>query len=197
MSGVIGVVLAAGQSKRMGRSKALLPDLGHGTFIARAVALLRDGGCDPVYAITAADAGDAQQAAAAAGAVVLRNAEPGSEPIDSLRIALAAAPPGATGALVLPVDHPLTDAEAVRALIRTFERTGAPILRAAFAREAGHPTLFSRAVWPELFDAALPNGARSVIERHADAVVDVEVEDSAAVIDLDTPADLERWSTPR
>ena len=98
---VVGLVLAAGRSSRMGEPKALL-NLNGRTFIETAIAALRDGGCDPVLAVVASH--PAARLAAAAGAIAV-SGEPRGEQIDSLRRGLDAVE-GAAAVAVLPVDHP-------------------------------------------------------------------------------------------
>ena len=48
-----GILLAAGEGSRLGRPKALV-ELGGRTLAERGVALLRDGGADPVLVVTGA-----------------------------------------------------------------------------------------------------------------------------------------------
>lgn len=187
-----GIVLAAGRSARMGRPKALL-ELDGATFLWRAVAALRVGGCREVCCVVAADAAAIAAEAERAGARVVRNPEADSEPHDSLRLALHSLGEDAVAALVLPVDHPLVRDDTVAAVVSAFRARGAPIVRAAAAGRPGHPTLFARSLFPELEAPDLPEGARTVVERHAVAIEDVAVEDMGVRADIDTPAELHRW----
>lgn len=189
---VDGVVLAAGRSARMGRPKPLL-ELDGATFLSLAVAALRGGGCRAVHCVVARDAPEVAAEARRAGAGVVVNPEPGSEPHDSLRLALRSLGADAAAAVVLPVDHPTVSAATVAAVIAAFRARRAPIVRAAAAGRAGHPTLFARPLFPELEAPELPAGARTVVQRHIEAVEDVAVEDVAVHADIDTPAELRRW----
>jgi molybdenum cofactor cytidylyltransferase len=186
---VAGVVLAAGRSRRMGQPKPLL-QVGGESFISHAVATLVHGGCRPVFAVTAADATEAARQAESAGARVVLNAEPESEQIDSLRLALAAAD-NADAILVLPVDHPLIRTDTVSALIRAFADTGHPAVRARFRGKSGHPALFARSLFSEL-KGPRSEGAQEVLGRHADELLDVDVDDPGVLSDIDTPDDLRR-----
>lgn len=190
---VDGVVLAAGASRRMGTSKATL-SVDDAAFITRAVAALRAGGCRDVVAVIRPEGGAAGTAASQAGARVVMNTAPDAEQIDSLRLALRNLLPGADGALVLPVDHPLVSAQTVAAVIAAFASKRPPIARASHAGVAGHPTLFGTALFEELLHGELPEGARSVIAAHRDDVLDVAVDDAGVTADIDTPDDLRRWT---
>ncbi|HSM59328.1 MAG TPA: nucleotidyltransferase family protein, partial [Longimicrobiales bacterium] len=183
---VAGIVPCAGESSRMGASKALL-DAGGRSFLAAVIGSLVAGGCEPVVVVVGPGQEDEARRARAAGAHVLVNPEPGEGPITSLRLALAALPPDAAGAAFLPVDHPLVRPETVQALTAAFELGSAPVVLPVHAGRRGHPVLFRRDVFPELMDPALEGGARTVVHAHLDEADLVPVEDAGVLQDLDTP----------
>lgn len=192
---MVGVVLAAGQSRRMDRPKALLR-LGGRTFLERVVSALQNGGCDAVLVVVgptgAAVPEQIAAAAAAVGARVVHNPAVESEQIDSLRIALRALPPATAAVLTTPVDVPRIDSGTVAALIAAFRARGAPIVRPVCGTRHGHPVLFARRLFPELLAEPLPHGARGVVHAHAAEIEDVTVPDPAVLLDVDTPADYRR-----
>jgi nicotine blue oxidoreductase len=194
---IAGIVLAAGRSRRMGTPKAFLRWSG-ATFLERAVAALREGGCHRVIVVTgAADDGevarDIAEAALALGAVLAVNPDPASEQVDSLRAGLRVAGDDgddAEAAIVTPVDVPGVTAELVGAMVDAFRSTRAPVVQPYDGTRHGHPVLFARALWPELLDGDLPEGARTVIHAHAAGRAEVRVTQTAA--DVDTPEDYRR-----
>jgi xanthine dehydrogenase accessory factor len=190
MSRVLGIVLAAGRSERMGRPKPLLP-YGERSFLRASIETLADGGCATVAAVVASR--EAELEARSAGAVVVWNDATASEQIDSLRLGLDAAEDGVTGALVLPVDHPLVATATVDALLSAHAARPDAVVRPTRAGRPGHPTLFPRSVWPALRDAGLPDGARSVVEDPTTETIDVPVEDDGVLADVDTPSAYERY----
>jgi CTP:molybdopterin cytidylyltransferase MocA len=187
---IAGIVLAAGRSRRMGAPKAFL-EMDGTSFLARAAAALREGGCDAVWVVTGpADDEVAVRIASQAGemgAHVAVNPAPDSEQVDSLRAGLRALPEAAEAAVVLPVDVPRVEADAVRRVVDAFRERGAPVLRAVHGGRHGHPALFA-----ELLDGDLPDGARTVIHAHAAELEEVEVADPGVLHDVDTPEDFRR-----
>ena len=181
-----GVVPSAGASVRMGQPKALLRVDGQ-TFLERTVGALLGGGCEPVFVVVAEGDEEAAREAAAAGARVLENPDPGEGPITSLRLALAAVSDSAAGLVYLPVDHPLVRADTVRTLVKAAQSADAALTLPVHEGERGHPAVFGAALFAELSDPALEGGARTVTYRHLEEAVLVDVDDPGVLTDIDTP----------
>lgn len=189
-----GIVLAAGRSSRMGRSKALLP-ADEGTFLGRAIRLLLGGGCRTVVAVLGADDEAGADEALRAGAVVARNPDPDSEPVASVRTGLQATS-DAGAVLVLPVDYPLIGTRTVSALVHAWRSTGMPIVLPQQDGVTGHPILIDHRLFDEILTADLPEGLHSLIRSHADDVNPVRVPDPGIHADIDTPEEYARHFPP-
>ncbi|MDO8837239.1 MAG: nucleotidyltransferase family protein [Vicinamibacterales bacterium] len=193
-----GLILAAGASSRMGRPKALLP-IGSDTFVSRMAATMTSGGAAQVVVVVAPATSREIREALGVGdtgvpATVVVNPRPEQGQLSSLLIGLDALERSdIAGVLVCPVDIPLFTAATVHAILAAARSTFAPIVRPASHGRHGHPVLFGRRVFADLRQADLAQGARSVVQAHADEIVDVEVDDPGAFIDIDTPDDYRRW----
>lgn len=175
----------------MGAPKALLHAEGS-TFLDRVIDALREGGCAPVIAVVADLDGPVAERARAAGARVEVNAQPAEGPITSLRVALRTLSDDVDACAFLPVDHPLVEAATVARLIASLEASEAPIVVPSYGGERGHPVLFRRSVFPELFEDDLAEGARTVVHRHMPDLLEVEVSDAGVLADIDTRGDYRR-----
>ena len=181
-----GVIPSAGASARMGRPKGLLP-VGGESFLKRTVGALRAGGCDPVLVVVAEGERGLAAEAEAAGARVLTNPDPGEGPITSLRLALAALDSAVPGFAWLPVDHPMVRADTVARLLEAARLARAPLTVPMYQGKRGHPAIFGSALFPELDDPRLEGGARTVVHRHLEAALKLEVDDPGVLVDIDTP----------
>ena len=190
---VRGIVLAAGESRRMGRPKAGLPVRPGGpTFAAAAVAALwrprvRDvvvvAGAHP-EAVRAALSG----VAPAPGLVEHSGWRDGQ--LSSLRAGLAALDaPLPDAVIVTLVDCPFVRPATVDTLIDRWLASRAPIVRPAIGARHGHPVIFDRRAFDDLRTAPLDVGAKAVIARWQAEVLNVDVDDDGVLADIDTPAD--------
>ena len=196
MPRVLGIVLAAGQSSRMGEPKALLPlpDTGV-SFVAHAIRTLRTGGVDEVAVIGRPhDAGLRHEVARSIPAgTLLENPTPHRGQLSSLLVGIAHAEAAGAGAvLVLPVDIPLVQPATVAALIAALTPGGRPIIRPRYQGRHGHPVLFAATVFPELHAADPAVGARAVLRRDPSRVMNLDVADPAILRDFDLPDDYRR-----
>ena len=190
------VILAAGESRRMGSPKALLPDLDGRPFVTRIVRTLHEAGLTDVVIVTGTQH-DAIDAAVAAdglysGVRIVRNEEPARGQLSSIWTALDSCPPEAEGLLMTLVDVPMVAAATVRAVVDAWRNTRAPVVRPIVAGRRGHPVLFDRRLFDELRAAPLDSGARVVVRAHWGESVDVPVDDPGSLVDVDTPADYAR-----
>jgi CTP:molybdopterin cytidylyltransferase MocA len=182
---VAGVLLAAGDGTRLGQPKALV-ELGGQSLAARGVALLRDGGADPVVLVTGAAPVDLP------GIRVVPNPRWQEGMGSSFAAGLAALPEECAAAVVALADQPLVGAESVRRLIAAF-RAGAGVAVAAYSGRPRNPVLLARAHWPQAIALAAGDvGARPFLRAHPELVTLVECGDTGSPDDIDTPADLER-----
>ena len=193
---VAGVILAAGRSQRMGRSKALLGAPGGQTFVGRLVETLTKGGIDAPFVVGRADDEQLRTVVEALnpGARWIENleADRGGQLSSVLAGLRRADRPGVRALMVVPVDAPMIAVETVTKLAEVFSSTGAAIVRARYHGHNGHPVVFSRAVFDELRRADPSMGAKAIVRAHENTLVNVEVDDPGVIGDIDTPEEYER-----
>ncbi|HEX5188896.1 MAG TPA: nucleotidyltransferase family protein [Streptosporangiaceae bacterium] len=184
---VAGLLLAAGQGSRLGQPKALV-EVGGVTLAERGVALLRDGGADPIVMVTGA------VTVSLPGVITAHNPDWRTGMGSSLREGLDTLPADRDAVVIALVDQPLIGPEAVRRLIAAFAG-GAEVAVASYAGQPRNPVLISRARWADAAAAAHGDaGARGFLRARHDLVTTVECGDVGRPDDLDTPADLARIS---
>ena len=190
---IAAVVLAAGKSTRMGgSSKALLPVDERDIFISKVVSTFRDAGVDEVVVVLGHQANDVAEALRARGVVarVMVNARFELGQLSSVLTGLDAIDRPEVDAMLLTlVDVPLVRRETVRAVIDRYRTTGAPIVRPVHAAQHGHPVMIDRSLFDVLRRADPAVGAKAVIRAHVTPAGEVEIDDSGAFVDVDTPAD--------
>ena len=191
-----GLILAAGRSTRMGRSKALLTLPRSGlTFVAEIAATLLAGGvADALIVGRPEDRALRDEVERLPGRVrFVENLRAETGQLSSVQAGLNVADhPGTRGILVTPVDLPLIDSSTVAALLAAFASSSCPIVRAVHAGRHGHPVIFGRAVFDALRRGDLEAGARAVVRSFP--VLDLEVADTGVLHDIDTPDDYSRLS---
>jgi CTP:molybdopterin cytidylyltransferase MocA len=180
-----GLLLAAGSGSRMGTPKALVHDADGASWLTRAVATLRDGGCDRVTVVLGASADEARPLLAAEDVSVVV-AEDWAEGMGaSLRSGLAALEATDGEAVVVAlVDLPDVTAEVVRRVTGLGTDRGV-LARAAYDGAPGHPVLLGRDHWAGVAATATGDrGARDYLADHTLFVV--ECGDLATGQDVDT-----------
>jgi len=193
------LVLAAGKSSRMGRTKALLSLGSSGeTFLHRIIRVLREGGADAVVVVIGGDAAAVRASLPRDDVQISAVENPRYEEgqLSSLLAGLAAVEQrhdDVEAVMMTLVDLPLISAATVRAVRETFlANPGAPLVRPRRGGRHGHPVIFNRSIFGELRRADPSTGAKPVVHAHAAEEVDVDVDDEGAFIDIDTPDDYQR-----
>jgi CTP:molybdopterin cytidylyltransferase MocA len=182
---VAGILLAAGDGSRLGQPKATV-ELAGSTLAERGVALLRDGGADPVIVVTGAIPVELP------GVVSVHNPDWMSGMGSSLATGLRALEGGAAAAVIALADQPLIGAEAVRRLIAA-HAGGATVAVAAYDGKPRNPVLIDRVHWPAVIALATGDaGARPFLRANPGLVTLVECGDTGSPVDIDTPEDLAR-----
>ncbi len=185
---ITAILLAAGESTRMGRLKQLLPWAGT-TLLGWQVAQLSAGGADEVIVVL----GHAEEEISAAlddngieARLVVNEAYLEGRASSLRRGALAAN--GQTEALIVAsVDQP-RPAWVVRRLIEQQRTNNSIIVMPRFAGRGGHPVLLSGGLLDELRNVTDQDlGLRAVLDRHADAIDRIDFEDATVNVDLNTP----------
>jgi molybdenum cofactor cytidylyltransferase len=186
-----GIILAAGESRRMGYPKPLLK-IGGRTFIEQiAEAMLA---VVPRLVIVIGAHRERIRAAIPQDPhiAIVENPNYARGQLSSLKAGLGALQPDAAGALVHLGDHPMVRPETFQAIVDFYSQTKKPIVIARQAGHRGHPVLFERVTFAELLSAPEEEGARYVVNADESRVAYVDLDDPGINLDLDTPADLAR-----
>jgi CTP:molybdopterin cytidylyltransferase MocA len=182
---VAGVLLAAGEGKRLGTPKALI-ELAGQRLADRAAGLLHEAGTAPVLVVTGA------APITVPGTAVVPNPDWRTGMGSSLAAGLRALPGDCAAAVIALVDQPLIGPDVVRRLLAA-HRAGAGLAVAAYHGRARNPVLLARGHWAGVLAAADGDtGARPYLRAHPELVTLVECADIASPDDVDTPADLAR-----
>jgi molybdenum cofactor cytidylyltransferase len=185
---IVAVILSAGESRRMGRPKALLPIDGQ-TFIERIVAALKQTKVGKIIVILGHNARELQSKISHLPVEILINTDYKLGQLSSLQLAVRnlQSDLDCDGMLVHLVDHPYLAPALVEEMIRRFYETKKRIIVPKFHGKRGHPVIFSNALFDEILSAPMEEGAKAVVNAHRAETLEIETEEEGIAVDIDTP----------
>jgi molybdenum cofactor cytidylyltransferase len=186
------VVLAAGRSSRMGGPNKLLAEIGGRPLVRIVAEETLASRARPVVVITGHQRERVEAALAGLPVKTVHNPHYADGLGTSLRAGIAALPADVDGAIVCLGDMPQVDAALIDRLIGTIDPDkGALVAVPTIDGKRGNPVVWSRRFFPDLLAVEGDVGARHLIGRYAEAVVEIPVSGNAALTDIDTPEALE------
>ncbi len=187
------ILLAAGQSKRMGRPKQLL-QVGGKSLLQHSIQVALQANVDPVILVTGAQAGLIEGEIHDAKINIVENVEWEEGLASSIRCginALLEIAPDVEQAICMVCDQPFVSASLLNELIDASVNTGSEIVACAYGNTVGTPVLFSKNYFPELLQLQGDGGAKKILKKYGDAVGTISFPEGN--VDIDTPQDYEEW----
>ena len=207
------VILSAGESRRMGQPKALVPFPGalmqeqagltpaptaQKTFLEHLIEVTRHARTGALRVVVGPHAAEIRARVKLDEGALVFNPDWQRGQLSSLQAAIRSLPAEKTeGILICLVDHPLISAALVASLIKTFDRDKNRIVIPAYRGRRGHPVIFPGALFEELLAASPEVGARTVVHAHANDVVEVPVQEEGVLLNLNDPESLTKLLHPK
>jgi molybdenum cofactor cytidylyltransferase len=183
---VAAIILAAGQSTRMGAFKALLP-FGPKTVIETCINNLRSGGIGTVVVVvgTGPRAEELTQHLKNSNVIFAINPDPDSEMSSSIACGVRAVSNSSKAVIINPVDHAAVPGEIVAQLLNEWER-GALLVKPSWNQRGGHPVLIDLSFRDQLLDLDPQGGLKTFFNQRQDQVKRVDVNSNLIARDMDT-----------
>lgn len=193
---LVAIVLAAGESRRMGTLKQLLP-YGDRTLLQCVVDNALEARVGPVVVVLGHRAEEVRTSLDKRPVIVAVNPNVSFGMLSSVQVGVRAALPllpveGRRGFLFCLGDQPQVGSEVIRHVATAFRETAKGIVLPVVAGRRGHPVAYSAAYADEILALGPEASLRDVLRRHPEDVQEVPLESESILEDLDTPEDYQR-----
>jgi molybdenum cofactor cytidylyltransferase len=186
---ISAIILAAGQSKRMGQPKMLL-SWGKMTVIEHVITTFLKAGIDDIVVVTG---GVREQVERAIGHYSVRKISnqnyAAGEMLSSLQCGLRAMSLESQAVLIGLGDQPQILEQSIRSICEAYRESWSPLIVPSFHMRRGHPWLVARPLWDEILELRPPESPRDFLNRNAAEIHYLNVDTPSILADLDTPED--------
>lgn len=185
---IVGVVLAAGQSRRMGQTNKLTMLVDGTPMVARVVDTLQQGGVERVIVVTGHEPDEIRDALSGCDVEFAHNPDFEEGMGTSVRAGVSALGEDVDGALIALADMPWVALDVIDRLVAAFSPDAeVSIYIPMYGKKRGNPVLWGAQRFPELCELAGDVGGKVLFRRHPEAIRYVDVESAGVNIDVDTP----------
>ena len=189
---VVALVLAAGQSRRMGGPNKLLQEIEGVPLVRRMVDVAAASACDGVLVVTGHEAARVESVLPRNGVETAHCQDYAAGLSASLRAGIAALPEECDAVVVCLGDMPRVSSVHIDRLIAAYDPLqGRAVCVPTFRGKRGNPVLWDRRFFAELMDLKGDVGARHLIGEYAHVVFEVAMGDEGVLTDVDTPQALQ------
>jgi molybdenum cofactor cytidylyltransferase len=185
------IILAAGESKRMGEPKMLLP-FGGKTIIEAVAESVVSSEVDGSLVVLGAERERIEEKIKDYGIKSVFNPDFRSGMLSSVQCGFKAVPEGTRAVLVVLGDQPRISSGIINQLIEAHQKTGKGIVLPVFERERGHPVIIDMKYREEVENLGPDIGLRGTVYSHPEDILEVEVDTPAVIQDIDYESDYER-----
>ena len=191
---ISAILLAAGESSRMGGDFKPLLKWGTRTVISACIDNLRRSRVDEIIVVLGFRESEIRSRLAGAGVQFAINREYRKGMVSSVKTGLSLISPRTNGILIALVDQPMVGPEVINPLVVSFGDYEKRISIPTFQGKHGHPIVISRDFEEEIMrlDEAAPEGLKALLDAHRNEIQEVPVESSLILEDIDLPEDYAR-----
>uniref|UniRef100_A0A7C4PLP9 Nucleotidyltransferase family protein n=1 Tax=Anaerolinea thermolimosa TaxID=229919 RepID=A0A7C4PLP9_9CHLR len=186
------VVVAAGQSRRMGRPKLTLP-WGNTTIIEQVIDVLTQCNLYPIVVVTGGNDREIREILHEKPVLIVKNTGyESSEMVDSVKLGINSLPSETDAVMIVLGDQPQIHPSVVGKLIDAFQSTRSFLVVPSYRMRRGHPWLVEKSLWKDL--ASLPEGhtLRDFLNQHNEMIHYIPVDTPSILSDIDTPDEYSR-----
>ncbi|MBN1478661.1 nucleotidyltransferase family protein [candidate division KSB1 bacterium] len=184
------IILAAGESRRMGQLKPLMK-IGDQTFLAKIAGEVKKAGIQRTHIVVGFKAEKIAKNACV-DAFYIHNKHYENGQFSSLQAGISALSRNCSGALVCLADQPHIKAEWIGKLVAAFYSNSTVLVRPRFANRAGHPLIFSSVLFKEIIAMPATATAKDIVRKYAAETLFVDMDSDGILLDADTPQDFEK-----
>jgi molybdenum cofactor cytidylyltransferase len=186
-----GVILAAGESRRMGRPKLLLP-FGGATIVESVVRDMIASRVDKIVVVLGAHRQGIEDKIKGSGVEIALNPRFREGMLSSVHAGLGALPSSARAMVIALADQPGIPPLVIDGLIEAYHREKKGIVVPVYRKGRGHPFLIDLKYRPEIMALDPKVGLRGLLRKHPEDIVEVRVSHPAVLSDIDDPEDYAR-----
>lgn len=185
---IYGLILAAGESKRMGQPKLLLP-YGESTVIESVLKAANGSRLNDTLVVCPPQGARILELVERFSFQVVINPRPEKGMLSSVVVGLNRIPQEAEAMVVILGDQPAISSSLIDLLIIGYRVKGSGIIVPVYKQKRGHPVLFDLKYREEISRLNPEIGLRALLRMYPDDVLEIPVNEPAAVLDVDTPED--------
>jgi molybdenum cofactor cytidylyltransferase len=182
------ILLAAGESKRMGEPKQLMP-LGSSTLVGQAIDNLLNASVDETIVVVGHKAEEITKAIATKPVKIMLNPNYRQGMSTSIIAGLILVDPKSQAVMLALGDQPLVASQTINQLIEAFNNQNKGIAVPTHKGKRGHPIIFAIRYKPELMELEGDIGGREILQRHPEDILEVAVDSESVITDINTQED--------
>jgi len=188
MKGIWAIVLAAGESTRMGSPKMILPYEGL-TIIEKVLENVLDSEVEKVVTVLGSHKEEVMKVIERFPVLHCYNSNYKNGMLSSVKCGFEFLPGDFRAAMIFLGDQPMIETSVINKMIYAYHESGKGILVPVFENKRGHPLMADRKYRDEIITLDDPAGLKAILRRHPDDLLEVDTENSSVLKDIDTRED--------
>lgn len=185
------LVLAAGESKRMGRPKQLLP-FANKTILETVIDRITQSTVDEILVVLGANREQIEEVTKDLPVKSVYNPRFKEGMLSSVQKGFASLPDDAEAVLIFLGDQPMVPGSVIDQIIRAYRSTKKGIVLPVYDRKRGHPVLISTKYRKDVSHLDPEIGLRELVHNHPEDILEVDLDSSSVLEDIDTPEDYKK-----
>jgi molybdenum cofactor cytidylyltransferase len=185
---ITAIILAAGESTRMGEPKMLM-QWGRSTVLQTVISTFQAADVRDILLVTGGARERVERLVGKTVQTIYNEDYKKSGMLGSIQLGLTAKMREASAALICLGDQPQVEEGSVRSVCDTFLKTRSSLVVPSYQKQRGHPWLVARALWDEILLMREPDTMRNFLNKHKSEIQYVESSTPTILQDVDTPED--------
>lgn len=182
VSNTAGIILAAGEAARFGKTKQLLA-WKESTITYAVCKTAIAAGLDPVIVVVGSNSGEVKKSLSTLPVIIVENDNWASGQASSLKVGITSIPEHTGAAVFLMADQPQIQSELIQELVTAHQKTLAPIIYPTFGGQRGNPVLFDRRTFRDLLNLSGDSGGKQIFTKYP--IIAIDWKDDSILMDID------------